>query len=90
MADLSELLAKLKSLRSAFGGFGSKLNSIDDCIGKMASQVAALESTMSEVKQNVPFNITRLEVENRNGLEGERLGKKKSDLASAMKRIKHR
>lgn len=46
MAVVMVVLAELKSLRSEFGGFRSKLDSIDDHLGKMASSVAALENNV--------------------------------------------
>lgn len=85
MADLSAVLAELKSLRSEFG---SKLDSIDDRLGKMANSVTALENSMSEVKQNVAANTTRMEeAENRIMSAEEQLEKTTANLTNAMKRI---
>lgn len=85
MADLSAVLTELKSLRSEFG---SKLDSIDDRLGKMASSITALENSMSEVKRNVAANTTRMEeAENRIMSTEEHVEKNTTDLTNAMKRI---
>lgn len=63
---LAAVLTELKSLRSEFGGFGFKLDSIGDSLCKMANSVTALASNMSEVKRNVASNTTWMEeAENR-------------------------
>ncbi|KAL6473236.1 hypothetical protein MHYP_G00194240 [Metynnis hypsauchen] len=90
MADLSTVLAELRSLRSEFSGFGTKLDSIDNRMGEMTKSVAALEKNMTEVKQNVASNVTRLEeAENRIMSAEELLEKSMADLDTAMKRIAH-
>lgn len=85
MADLSAVLVELKSLRSVFG---SKLDSIDDRLGKVANSVTALENSMSEVRQNVAANTTRMEeAENRIMSAEEQLDTSAAALTNAMKRI---
>lgn len=66
MCDLTTVLAELRSLHSEFSGFGTKLDSTDNLMGEMSKSIAALEKNMTEVKQNVATNVTRLEeAENR-------------------------
>ncbi|CAI5677409.1 unnamed protein product [Oreochromis niloticus] len=90
MVDLSTVLAELRSLRSEFSGFGTKLDSIDNRMGEMTKSVAALEKNMTEVKQNVAANATRVaEAENRIMSAEERLEKSVADLSNAMKRISY-
>lgn len=90
MADLTAVLSELKSLRSEFGGFGSKLDSIDERLGKMASSVATLENSVLEVKQNVASNTTKMEeAENGTMSAEEHLEKNNPELINAMKRIAH-
>ena len=88
MADITAVLAELKSLRADFGSFGSKLDSIDTRLGKMASSVAALETNMSEVKRNVASNTTRMEeAENRISSAEDQLEKSQTELTKAVKKI---
>lgn len=56
MANLTVVLSEVKSIHAEFWGFGSKLDSIDDRLGKMASSITTLETNLSEVKQNVASN----------------------------------
>lgn len=88
MADLTAVLTELKSLRADFGGFGSKLDGIDDRLSKMASSVAALETNVSEVKRNVTSNTTRMdEAENRIAIAEDQLEKSQTELTNALKKI---
>lgn len=88
MADFTVVLSELKALHAEFGGFGSKLDSIDDRLEKLASSVAALETNMSEVKRNVASNTTRMEeAETRIMSTEEHLEKSKTELTNAMKKI---
>lgn len=82
------MLSELKSLHAEFGGFGSKLDSIDDRLGKMASSIATLETNLSEVKQNVSSNTKRTEeAENRIAAAEELTEKNQTELTKAMKKI---
>lgn len=88
MANLTAVLSELKSLHAEFGGFGSKLDSIDDRLGKMASSIATLETNLSEVKQNVSSNTKRTEeAENRIAAAEELTEKNQTELTKAMKKI---
>lgn len=88
MADMAAVLTELKLLRSEFGGFSSKLSSIDDRLDKVANSVATLESKISEMKKNVTSNTTRMEeAENRIMSTEEQLEKNTTELRSAMKRL---
>lgn len=90
MCDLTTVLAELRSLHSEFSGFGTKLDSIDNRMGEMSKSIAALEKNMTEVKQNVATNVTRLEeAENRIMSAEELLEKSTFDLSNAMKRISY-
>ena len=56
----------------------------------MTKSIAALETNMTGVKQNVAANVTRLEeAENRIMLAEELLEKSATDLNNAMKRISY-
>ncbi|KAF7655532.1 hypothetical protein LDENG_00054810 [Lucifuga dentata] len=59
MADIADVLAELKS------EFGSKLDGIDTRLGDVRNSITALEGKLSDLKQDVSTNTTRIEAEKR-------------------------
>lgn len=53
MAEIAKELTELKALCSEFG---SKLDGINNHLGVMASSISALESSLSDIKQDVSAN----------------------------------
>lgn len=90
MCDLSRVLTELRSLHSEFSGFGIKLDNVENRMGEMTKSIAALEKNMTEGKQNVAANVTRLEeAKNRIMSVEEIMEKNAADLNNAMKRISY-
>ncbi|KAI4885787.1 hypothetical protein NFI96_008944 [Prochilodus magdalenae] len=80
---------ELKLVRSEFG---TKLNNIDDCLGKLASSITTLEKAMSEVKQDVAVLGFYIQQSYREWTEEERMKMKESvlliELSEEAKRYK--
>lgn len=85
MANIADVLAELKSLRS---DFGSKLDHIDNRLSDMVNSVAVIESKLSDVERDVSANTTRIgETETRIATIEDELQHTRDALASATKRI---
>ena len=85
MANISDVLAELKSLRS---DFGSKLDNIDNRLSDVANSIVAIEGKLSDVERDVAANATRSgEAETRVATTEDRLQHTQEALASATKRI---
>lgn len=85
MANITEILGELKSLRT---DFGTKLDNIDIRLTGMANSMAALESKVTDVQRDVSSNTTRiLETEGRIHEAEKTVEKTETALDSANKRI---
>ncbi len=85
MANIADVLAELKSLRS---DFGSKLDNIDNHLSDVANSIVVIESKLSDVEQDVVANTTRIgEAETRIATTEDKLQHTQEALASATKRI---
>ena len=81
MANISDVLAELKSLRS---DFGSKLDNIDNCLPDVANSIVAIESKLSDMEQDVAANATRIgESETRIATTEDKVQHTQEALASA-------
>lgn len=85
MADIADVLAELKSLRS---DFGSKLDNIDNRLSDVANSIVTIEGRLSDMERDVSAGTARVgEAETRISAAEDELTRTQVLLASASKRL---